>query len=153
MRWKSRKLVSTSGSGPGWPCASGRATGPRRVGPTKAVVLVLTPSIDLARKLTSSTNTPGARYSGTGGASLWRNGHVDPARDFATRRQVEVDVARVRQGRERLLERRRIGIGAGLGMKCSLVEAHRDARRDRARGHRRAGRGVPGRHRDARDAD
>lgn len=39
-------------------------TGPVRVGPTKAVVLVLTPSIDLLRKLVSSSNTPGARYSG-----------------------------------------------------------------------------------------
>jgi hypothetical protein len=39
-------------------------TGPRRVGPTNAVVLVLTPSMDLLRKLVSSTNTPGARYSG-----------------------------------------------------------------------------------------
>ena len=29
-----------------------------------AVVLVLTPSMDLLRKLVSSTNTPGARYSG-----------------------------------------------------------------------------------------
>ncbi|WP_377152948.1 hypothetical protein ACFJIX_16880 [Roseateles sp. UC29_93] len=31
------------------------STGPRRVGPTKAVVLVPTPSMDLARKLVSST--------------------------------------------------------------------------------------------------
>src|SRR5579862_8279363 len=57
MRVKSPKLVMSSGVPP---------TGPRRVGPTKPVVVVLTPSIDLPRKLTSSTYTPGARYSATG---------------------------------------------------------------------------------------
>ena len=42
------------------------SSGPYRVGPTKPVVVVLTPSMDLARNETSSMNTPGARYSGMG---------------------------------------------------------------------------------------
>src|SRR5215469_13993806 len=44
--------------------SSGKSVGPKRVGPTKPVVVVLNPSIDFARKETSSTYTPGARYSG-----------------------------------------------------------------------------------------
>src|SRR5688572_28711484 len=60
MRSNSTNEVSSVGTGsPGWP-----ARGPREVRPTNAAVLVPTPSIDLARKLVSSTNTPGARYSG-----------------------------------------------------------------------------------------
>src|SRR5690242_469969 len=60
MRSNSTNEVSIVGTGsPTWP-----ARGPREVSPTNAAVLVPTPSIDLARKLVSSTNTPGARYSG-----------------------------------------------------------------------------------------
>jgi hypothetical protein len=46
MRSKSPKLVSSSGAAGGLPAASRSVvtTGPRRVGPTKAVVLVPTPS-------------------------------------------------------------------------------------------------------------
>ena len=46
MRSKSAKLVNSSGD---------RPVGPLRVGPAKAQVLVPTPSMDLDRKLTSST--------------------------------------------------------------------------------------------------
>src|SRR6188768_4498618 len=60
MRSNSTNEVSSVGTGsPTCP-----ARGPREVSPTNAAVLVPTPSIDLARKLVSSTNTPGARYSG-----------------------------------------------------------------------------------------
>src|SRR5689334_9954550 len=60
MRSNSTNEVSRVGTAsPAWP-----ARGPREVSPTNAAVLVPTPSIDLARKLVSSTNTPGARYSG-----------------------------------------------------------------------------------------
>src|SRR5262245_60483979 len=87
MRSKSAKLVSSSGVPP---------TGPVAVGPTKAVVLVPTPSIDLLRKLTSSTYTPGARYSGT--MHLVRSGirgpsHFDDGAPAAAGR--ERDVVRV----------------------------------------------------------
>src|ERR1700712_2035181 len=68
MRSKSARLVTISGTPP---------MGPRRVGPTKAVVLVPTPSIDLARKLVSSTYTPGAKYSGTAVAPLCVLAHGD----------------------------------------------------------------------------
>ena len=44
--------------------AATKYTGPKRVSPAKPVVLVGTPSIDFERKLTSSTYTPGAKYSG-----------------------------------------------------------------------------------------
>src|SRR5256885_5669338 len=65
MRSKSAKLVSSSGS---------PLTGPKSAGPTKPAVLVLTPSIDFDRKLTSSTYTPGAKYSGIGSppSEKWR---------------------------------------------------------------------------------
>src|SRR5258706_14745324 len=65
MRSKSAKLVSSSGS---------PLTGPKSAGPTKPAVLVLTPSIDFDRKLTSSTYTPGAKYSGIGSppSKKWR---------------------------------------------------------------------------------
>ena len=59
---KSLRLVRTSGvggSGPPW-----TQTGPDRAGPMKPVVVVLTPWIELERYETSSTYTPGARYSG-----------------------------------------------------------------------------------------
>ena len=52
MRVNSAKLVTTSGL---------PRSGPVRVGPAMAATLVPTPSIDLERKLTSSTNTPGAK--------------------------------------------------------------------------------------------
>src|SRR6266568_9511837 len=38
--------------------------GPKRAGPINPVVVVLTPSMDFDRNDTSSTYTPGARYSG-----------------------------------------------------------------------------------------
>jgi hypothetical protein len=46
MRSKSAKEVSSSGS---------PLVGPKRDGPMNAAVLVLTPSMDLGRKLVSST--------------------------------------------------------------------------------------------------
>src|SRR4051812_48692781 len=49
-------------------------TGPFRVGPTKPVVLVLTPSMDFERKLASSTYTAGARYSGMDLSPLFSSG-------------------------------------------------------------------------------
>src|SRR3954466_3123927 len=118
MRWKSRKLVNSSGGGGVLPASSGLATGPRRVGPTKPVVLVLTPSMDLARKLVSSTNTPGARYSGTGRASFSSSsrhrsrgdGHVETTCHLVTRSQIQLHVGWVRKGRERRFERRGVWI-------------------------------------------
>jgi hypothetical protein len=56
------KLVINGGSQLAGP--SEYHTGPNLAKPTNPVVLVATPSIDFDRKLTSSTNTPGARYSG-----------------------------------------------------------------------------------------
>src|SRR5256885_6857472 len=54
-RSNSEKLVTSSGI---------PLNGPYRAAPTNPAVLVLTPSMVFARKLTSSTYTPGARYSG-----------------------------------------------------------------------------------------
>src|SRR3954447_12203751 len=114
MRWKSPKLVSSSGvsgmnvSSPG--SATEWATGPRRVGPTKPVVLVPTPSIDLARKLVSSTYTPGARYSGMAHL-LECSGQVELKRDGERRAGGERHV-RVRVlGVGIVFDRERIGCG------------------------------------------
>ena len=60
VRSNSPMLVMMSG---------GAWTGPKRQGPTNPVVVVLTPSMILLRNDVSSTNTPGARYSGMAGDS------------------------------------------------------------------------------------